>query len=140
MLLHCSKCNSSCHPTCVGLSLDLINFVTGYEWECTDCKQCMTCQVSSLSNMVGLKLPLMTHFPTRTQQTRTRCFSVTSVTEATTSTALAYQLFLKVKRHHKLKYFYDLVFPGRWHCSECSKCESCGCKTPIGDGSVILDR
>ena len=46
MLLHCSKCNSSCHPTCVGLVLDLINYVTGYEWECTDCKQCMTCQVS----------------------------------------------------------------------------------------------
>ena len=48
MLLHCSKCNSSCHPTCVGLHLDLINYVTGYEWECTDCKQCMTCQVSPL--------------------------------------------------------------------------------------------
>merc|ERR1712088_1154033 len=44
MLLHCSKCNSSCHPTCVGLHLDLIYYVTDYEWECTDCKQCMTCQ------------------------------------------------------------------------------------------------
>merc|ERR1712227_862182 len=44
MLLHCSKCNSSCHPTCVGLSLDLISYVTSYEWECTDCKMCMICQ------------------------------------------------------------------------------------------------
>ena len=44
MLLHCTKCNSSCHPTCVGLVLDLISFVTSYQWECTDCKQCMTCQ------------------------------------------------------------------------------------------------
>jgi len=44
MLLHCTKCNSSCHPTCVGLSLELIKFVTNYDWVCTDCKQCMTCQ------------------------------------------------------------------------------------------------
>ena len=46
MLLHCTKCNSSCHPTCVGLHLDLVNYVTAYNWECTDCKQCMTCQVN----------------------------------------------------------------------------------------------
>ena len=33
-----------------------------------------------------------------------------------------------------------LPFAGRWHCSECSYCQSCGCKTPLGDGSVVLDR
>ena len=49
MLLHCTKCNSSCHPTCVGLHLDLVNYVTAYNWECTDCKQCMTCQVNTMS-------------------------------------------------------------------------------------------
>jgi len=43
ILLHCSKCNQSSHPTCVGLSLDLLQFVTSYEWECTDCKKCMMC-------------------------------------------------------------------------------------------------
>ena len=25
MLLHCSKCDQSSHPTCIGLSLDLIH-------------------------------------------------------------------------------------------------------------------
>ena len=43
LLLHCSKCNQSCHPTCVGLSLDLLHFVTSYDWECTDCKKCVAC-------------------------------------------------------------------------------------------------
>ena len=69
MLLHCSKCNSSCHPTCVGLSLDLISYVTSYEWECTDCKQCMKCQASHvlrielwLSWCLGLTLTYLLHF------------------------------------------------------------------------------
>merc|ERR1712059_60011 len=43
LLLHCTKCSNSSHPTCVGLHLDLLQFVTNYEWECTDCKKCMTC-------------------------------------------------------------------------------------------------
>lgn len=103
MLLHCSKCNSSCHPTCVGLSLDLINFVTGYEWECTDCKQCMTCQDPADEDKM---------------------------------------LFCDLcdRGYHIYCVGLPAIPQGRWHCSECSKCESCGCKTPIGDGSVILDR
>jgi len=43
LLLHCSKCNQSSHPTCVGLSLELLSYVTSYDWECTDCKKCVTC-------------------------------------------------------------------------------------------------
>ena len=43
LLLHCSKCNQSSHPTCVGLSLELLSFVTSYDWECTDCKKCVAC-------------------------------------------------------------------------------------------------
>jgi len=43
ILLHCTKCDASSHPTCVGLSLDLLQFVTSYDWECTDCKKCMAC-------------------------------------------------------------------------------------------------
>jgi len=43
ILLHCTKCDNSSHPTCVGLHLDLLQFVTNYDWECTDCKKCMTC-------------------------------------------------------------------------------------------------
>merc|ERR1719150_1334740 len=39
-LLHCSKCSASSHPTCVGLNIELIQFVTSYNWECTDCKNC----------------------------------------------------------------------------------------------------
>merc|ERR1711892_1437232 len=43
ILLHCTKCDKSSHPTCVGLHLDLLQFVTNYDWECTDCKKCMKC-------------------------------------------------------------------------------------------------
>ncbi len=31
-----------CEP---GLHLDLIQYVSNYEWECTDCKMCMKCKV-----------------------------------------------------------------------------------------------
>merc|ERR1711970_566188 len=43
ILLHCTKCDASSHPTCVGLPLYLLQYVTSYDWECTDCKKCMTC-------------------------------------------------------------------------------------------------
>jgi len=43
LLIHCSKCSQSCHPSCVGLHLDLLEYVTNYKWECTDCKKCMKC-------------------------------------------------------------------------------------------------
>ena len=43
VLLHCSKCDSSSHPTCVGLNIELLQFVTSYNWECTDCKVCSKC-------------------------------------------------------------------------------------------------
>ena len=96
MLLHCSKCNSSCHPTCVGLSLDLISYVTSYEWECTDCKQCMKCQASHfmrieprLSWFYNYISFALCNFPiSRILLMRTRCSSATSVTEDITSTAL----------------------------------------------------
>jgi len=44
LLLHCTKCNQSSHPTCIGLHLDLLQFVTSYDWECTDCKKCVKCE------------------------------------------------------------------------------------------------
>ena len=50
LLLHCSKCSQSCHPTCAGLHLDLLNYVTNYAWECTDCKMCMKCKVLTVSD------------------------------------------------------------------------------------------
>jgi len=43
ILLNCSKCDSASHPTCVGLNIDLLQFVTSYNWECTDCKVCSKC-------------------------------------------------------------------------------------------------
>jgi len=103
MLLHCSKCNSSCHPTCVGLSLDLISYVTSYEWECTDCKQCMKCQDPADEDKM---------------------------------------LFCDLcdRGYHIYCVGLKAIPSGRWHCSECSYCQSCGCKTPLGDGSVVLDR
>ena len=41
---------------------------------------------------------------------------------------------------YKCTFLRRLLLSGRWHCSECSYCQSCGCKTPLGDGSVVLDR
>ena len=32
MLLHCSKCDQSSHPTCIGLSLDLIHVDISLVW------------------------------------------------------------------------------------------------------------
>lgn len=43
-LLHCSKCSQSCHPTCAGLTLELLEYVTKYKWMCTECKVCSLCQ------------------------------------------------------------------------------------------------
>eukprot|EP00095_Tigriopus_kingsejongensis_P008003 maker-scaffold269_size230758-snap-gene-1.32 protein:Tk08003 transcript:maker-scaffold269_size230758-snap-gene-1.32-mRNA-1 annotation:"supporter of activation of yellow protein" len=43
-LLHCSKCSQSCHPTCAGLTLELLDYVTKYKWMCTECKVCSLCQ------------------------------------------------------------------------------------------------
>ena len=42
-MLHCSKCNSSCHPTCISLNLELLDYVTNYNWECSECKGCSKC-------------------------------------------------------------------------------------------------
>ena len=44
VLLHCSKCSASCHPTCAGLELELLKYVTGYAWECMECKVCSECK------------------------------------------------------------------------------------------------
>ena len=43
-LLHCSKCNQSNHVTCLGLHLELLQYVTSYRWECTECKVCSRCK------------------------------------------------------------------------------------------------
>ena len=43
-LLHCSKCDQSSHVTCVGLDLELLKYVTNYDWECTECKKCSQCK------------------------------------------------------------------------------------------------
>ena len=43
-LLHCSKCGQSNHVTCLGLHLELLQYVTNYRWECTECKVCTGCK------------------------------------------------------------------------------------------------
>ncbi len=43
-LMHCSKCELSAHPTCIGLVLELLEYATGYDWECTECKVCSRCK------------------------------------------------------------------------------------------------
>ncbi len=44
VMLNCSKCDNSMHPTCIGLNIELLEFVTNYNWECTECKNCAKCE------------------------------------------------------------------------------------------------
>jgi len=97
LLLHCSKCDQSFHPTCVGLHLDLLQFVTNYDWECTDCKKCMTCNDPADEDK-------MLFCDLCDRGFHIYCVGLTEIPG------------------------------GRWHCGNCSYCESCGSKTPAGDG------
>jgi len=96
LLLHCTKCDNSSHPTCVGLHLDLLQFVTDYDWECTDCKKCLMCNDPADEDKM---------------------------------------LFCDLcdRGFHIYCVGLSEIPNGRWHCGECSNCESCGSKTPSGD-------
>ncbi|XP_050541686.1 inner centromere protein A isoform X2 [Daktulosphaira vitifoliae] len=43
-LIHCSKCLSIYHPTCLEMSLEMIPHIKRYNWQCNDCKSCAQCK------------------------------------------------------------------------------------------------
>lgn len=65
ILIHCAKCESASkprltfvcndssnhiallilldHPTCLELSVDMVPYIKKYNWQCTDCKNCIEC-------------------------------------------------------------------------------------------------
>jgi len=43
-LLGCSSCPQFAHPSCVGLNAELLAYVTSYDWECDECKNCAICK------------------------------------------------------------------------------------------------
>ncbi|XP_021954071.1 uncharacterized protein LOC110850805 [Folsomia candida] len=43
ILIHCAKCDSANHPTCLELTLDMLPYIRKYDWQCTDCKNCIEC-------------------------------------------------------------------------------------------------
>lgn len=46
-LVHCSECRTSCHPSCLDLSIEMAEVIRSYAWQCTDCKSCVTCNKST---------------------------------------------------------------------------------------------
>ncbi|XP_054718310.1 PHD finger protein 10-like [Uloborus diversus] len=43
-LVHCTDCDNSAHPSCIELTLDVVNVLKTYPWQCTDCKVCSHCR------------------------------------------------------------------------------------------------
>lgn len=43
-LIHCAQCESSGHPSCLDLTLDMVPHIKSYDWQCTDCKTCIECK------------------------------------------------------------------------------------------------
>ncbi|CAG7728639.1 unnamed protein product [Allacma fusca] len=42
-LLHCTKCDVPNHPSCLELRVDMLPFIKKYNWQCTECKNCIEC-------------------------------------------------------------------------------------------------
>ncbi|XP_071441493.1 supporter of activation of yellow protein-like isoform X2 [Hetaerina americana] len=43
-LIQCAQCDSSGHPSCLDLTLDMVPHIKSYDWQCTDCKTCIECK------------------------------------------------------------------------------------------------
>ncbi|XP_046383262.1 uncharacterized protein LOC124153906 isoform X2 [Ischnura elegans] len=43
-LIQCAQCESSGHPSCLDLTLDMVPHIKSYDWQCTDCKTCIECK------------------------------------------------------------------------------------------------
>lgn len=42
-LIICGNCKSASHPTCIDLTLVMVPKIESYNWQCMDCKSCVTC-------------------------------------------------------------------------------------------------
>ena len=43
-LISCSQCTNAGHPTCLELSESIVSVILTYNWQCMECKVCMTCK------------------------------------------------------------------------------------------------
>ncbi|XP_025198908.1 uncharacterized protein LOC112597185 isoform X2 [Melanaphis sacchari] len=43
-LIHCSKCLTIYHPTCLDMTLEMIPYIKRYNWQCNECKSCAQCK------------------------------------------------------------------------------------------------
>ncbi|XP_075248140.1 PHD finger protein 10-like [Convolutriloba macropyga] len=43
-LISCSQCTNAGHPTCLELSDSIVSVIMTYNWQCMECKVCMTCK------------------------------------------------------------------------------------------------
>ncbi|XP_051504927.1 PHD finger protein 10 isoform X2 [Myxocyprinus asiaticus] len=44
VLIHCSQCQNSGHPSCLDMSADLVFQIKMYPWQCMECKTCTVCK------------------------------------------------------------------------------------------------
>ncbi|XP_070578006.1 PHD finger protein 10-like isoform X2 [Ptychodera flava] len=43
VLVHCSQCDNSGHPSCLEMSSELVRVIKTYPWQCMECKTCTLC-------------------------------------------------------------------------------------------------
>ena len=43
-LISCSQCTNAGHPTCLELTDSIVSVIMTYNWQCMECKVCMTCK------------------------------------------------------------------------------------------------
>ncbi|XP_060850970.1 titin homolog isoform X2 [Rhopalosiphum padi] len=43
-LIHCFKCLTIYHPTCLDMTLEMIPYIKRYNWQCNECKSCAQCK------------------------------------------------------------------------------------------------
>ncbi|TRY91542.1 hypothetical protein DNTS_004978 [Danionella cerebrum] len=44
VLIHCSQCQNSGHPSCLDMSIELVSQIKMYPWQCMECKTCTVCE------------------------------------------------------------------------------------------------
>ncbi|RWS16683.1 PHD finger protein 10-like protein [Dinothrombium tinctorium] len=42
-LVYCSDCDNAAHPSCLELTLEMVDVIKSYPWQCMDCKTCVHC-------------------------------------------------------------------------------------------------
>ncbi|XP_073923987.1 zinc finger protein DPF3-like isoform X3 [Castor canadensis] len=52
-LVSCADCGCSGHPTCLQFTLNMIEAVKTYKWQCIECKSCILCGTSENDKCQG---------------------------------------------------------------------------------------